>query len=581
VPAANENRLREEEIIGGFEPNTSDDESFLVEVYGEYPGILPDFGEEPEDEPIAEVIADTASEPQTEINTEVNDNAVATEEAIDLSSIDEFFANKNTTNDENVASVWDNFDNDSSEQSVIEQQDINDSDNVSDAIDISVSGDISAPEDMIQEAADIVPDNIDISIDEPADISPENIIQDDAPANQIADDILESIDFNAVAKPESDELLDIGDDLKQLLAQDLLRSQAKSVSEAANVDEPVDEAVLNERLKSFLPVEDKAETEYIDISALDASSPSIVAARTTPNPEYVDEPVQLPMSEQAQQSAKKEKKPPKPPKLNVPKEKKEHSNKRKKSLWIAASVAILMAIGFGGYYLVSEYGLIDKLTMSGDDSLDTTKVVNEKPAETPTEDKAAALKEPVTQPTETIKPAPIVEESHEQKDLDKSAAKSETKQKPKPQAPQIKKAEKPKRDIAMKNKQETPPAKVKPKLEKPQKKNIAKVEKKEAKTNTKSSKKQAAKDLQSQQDLRFDDHGLYTVEVCSSQSKSEAEAWLKKLEKRNVANAFIKTQLVRNVVVYKVRFGAYSTRQDAASAALKLGLPQVTIDRVR
>ena len=74
---------------------------------------------------------------------------------------------------------------------------------------------------------------------------------------------------------------------------------------------------------------------------------------------------------------------------------------------------------------------------------------------------------------------------------------------------------------------------------------------------------------------------LYTVQVYSSPSKDDAEVWLARLIKKNVNSAFITTKMIRNTIMYRVRFGAFSTQAEAKKAAIKQGFDQTWIDRVR
>ncbi|MDA3843561.1 MAG: SPOR domain-containing protein [Candidatus Kapabacteria bacterium] len=74
---------------------------------------------------------------------------------------------------------------------------------------------------------------------------------------------------------------------------------------------------------------------------------------------------------------------------------------------------------------------------------------------------------------------------------------------------------------------------------------------------------------------------LYTVQVYSSPSKDDAEVWLARLIKKNVDKAFITTKKIRNTMMYRVRFGAFSTQAEAKKAAIKQGFDQTWIDRVR
>jgi cell division septation protein DedD len=74
---------------------------------------------------------------------------------------------------------------------------------------------------------------------------------------------------------------------------------------------------------------------------------------------------------------------------------------------------------------------------------------------------------------------------------------------------------------------------------------------------------------------------VYTVQVYSTPSREDAEEWLRRLQAKNIRDAFISPQRVRDDVWYRVRFGAYESREEARSAALRLGFSQSWIDRVR
>jgi hypothetical protein len=76
-------------------------------------------------------------------------------------------------------------------------------------------------------------------------------------------------------------------------------------------------------------------------------------------------------------------------------------------------------------------------------------------------------------------------------------------------------------------------------------------------------------------------NGVFTVQVYSSPSREDAEDWVDRLKAKSIANTFITTQNVRGQTFYRVRFGSYSTREEAETAALKLGYSTGWVDRVR
>ena len=72
----------------------------------------------------------------------------------------------------------------------------------------------------------------------------------------------------------------------------------------------------------------------------------------------------------------------------------------------------------------------------------------------------------------------------------------------------------------------------------------------------------------------------YTIEIYSSPSLEDAQEWLGRLKRKNI-DGFIKTQKVRDVIWYRVRFGSFGSREKAKEQALKLGFDQSWIDRVK
>lgn len=74
---------------------------------------------------------------------------------------------------------------------------------------------------------------------------------------------------------------------------------------------------------------------------------------------------------------------------------------------------------------------------------------------------------------------------------------------------------------------------------------------------------------------------LYTIQIYSSPSREDAEEWLDKLKARNIVDAFISQQKIRDDLWYRVRFGKFSSREEARTIALKHGFTQTWIDKVR
>ncbi len=77
------------------------------------------------------------------------------------------------------------------------------------------------------------------------------------------------------------------------------------------------------------------------------------------------------------------------------------------------------------------------------------------------------------------------------------------------------------------------------------------------------------------------DKGLFAVQIYSSPSEDDARDWLIKLKSKNIKNGFITTQLMRDKVWYRVRFGEFKTRQKAQAAAMQYGFAQSWVDRIK
>ncbi|MFA6572308.1 MAG: SPOR domain-containing protein [Bacteroidota bacterium] len=74
---------------------------------------------------------------------------------------------------------------------------------------------------------------------------------------------------------------------------------------------------------------------------------------------------------------------------------------------------------------------------------------------------------------------------------------------------------------------------------------------------------------------------LFTVQIYSSLSRDDAEEWLSRLRRKNVASGFITSQKVRDKIFYRVRFGPFDSREEAEAEASKLGFAEIWIDRIR
>lgn len=74
---------------------------------------------------------------------------------------------------------------------------------------------------------------------------------------------------------------------------------------------------------------------------------------------------------------------------------------------------------------------------------------------------------------------------------------------------------------------------------------------------------------------------MWVVQVFSSPSRDDADEWLQALRERNIRDGYIVEQQLKGQPWYRVRFGQFSTREEAEQAAVQNGFRQPWIARVR
>lgn len=75
--------------------------------------------------------------------------------------------------------------------------------------------------------------------------------------------------------------------------------------------------------------------------------------------------------------------------------------------------------------------------------------------------------------------------------------------------------------------------------------------------------------------------GLFSVQVYASPSSEDAEQWLSKLRQKKINGGFVSTQDVRGKKWYRVRFGSYTTMQEAEQMASQSGFGTAWVVRLR
>ncbi len=528
--------LKPEEQLGRFNPGEPDDDTFILEAKGTYPGSAPVFEDQKQVFSQEISMAPLYEAPEEGSVWDVFDSAQP--EVLETAPIDSDFPIDKERIDPDAleAELHDKIAN--LDNLVLEDEE-----------DL-----FSAPTEQPEE--DLFGSAINFDLDNPQETA--NIIQEPfieqfeepQPSNQ------------QELSPISQDEFQIDEDLKAMLQADL--AEKKSKKEEADSLLSSEEKAKNE---TFVPVDDLEDAVVIDFASI---SPDLDAeeAKAEPQPEPVKD-EQKPKTKKA-----------KPVKEKKPKKKRYILMPFAYAAMITLSLSIL---GAGGYYAWYKFIIEEKPKeeIVEEHKPEEKKVETHAKAEEPKHDTAEAkteekhdsdlVQKPETKPAEELKEAPKAEPKKEiEKPKKEIPAKKElpaAKEKPIKEAKKdiaVKTSEKPKEPVekAKPAKKEQP----KPKVEKPEPKPlVTKHETKPTKETSKSIKKEE----------------VYTVQIYSSPSKEDAEAWLDKLRKRNISGGFISPQKVRDQVWYRVRFGNFASRDEASAAAKRHGFAQSWVDRIK
>lgn len=407
----------------------------------------------------------------------------------------------------------------------------------------------------------------------------DNFSHDDNVINESEEDLFEFEKQKLKKKsvPKNDDELD-DSELASYVSG--LMAATKRKSKVSNSNNDSDET--EPELRPFDPVENDAETSVV-ISDYELDKPSTSAIADM---QFTPSEPPKPKFDTPEPAA--EQKEPAPKKDNKAKVQKDNTEKKKRKfglLPILSAVALLLIVAGISYFFIFDNALT---LFSGKSIPDSLNVVNNEIVE----------KQDITDDAEIIKEDSIptidtVQIASAEKDAEKEAEESisqaiddnEVKQievKPEETKPVIK-APEPVKVQPVAKKQEA----VKPKATEP--KTPVKIESapkvKETIAEAKIEKKADSEALKetaiSETFVPKDEPGVYIVQIYSSPSLEDAKAWLEKLKSKNVPGAFISEQNVRDKVWYRVRFGNFTTREEARVAALRYGFAQTWIDRVK
>ncbi|MFP4543198.1 MAG: SPOR domain-containing protein [Candidatus Kapaibacterium sp.] len=596
MAALEKNKLKFEESHSGFQPGEQDDDTFLLETKGEYPGKVREFEDLEEEtlpnevyaaagitpKPAPEEVTAAAEEssnqeedvqqeaPEDEVADEAEDANVANE-AEDAEVIQEREFSE-LSGQEFGGSVKEKAEKD--DTGTVEKEGLDEDEEYLAGGTAAIEKEKQESEqNALEEQESATPPETEINDETDAEVIPaesetadtDTGISDSeeevaAKTQQEAETEQDAVSTGAekAERTEAEEVaeniekgdeetIELDDDLKNLLQDEINRGK-KRVS--IKTEEESEEKSDLPR-EDFTPVDDMEDARMYDLSDIEADKPSnygkqaylpeeekkkagsksgFVLAGTPKGPAY---------SVENSESRKKEKK---------------ETEEKKKPLWVpialvAAGIVLLALLGIGGYYAYNNFMAVEG---------DSEQIAEQEP--TP-----PAEKESVNPGQEDI-PEQREEAATNETDPDEELLAGETET---AQAAD---------DTGQSEAEETKQtAKV----------NVQDSEKEltERRTEQRQQVKQKRrsapeKQQQASSPAETDKDRIYTVQVYASPSQEDAEEWLGKLKAKNLSG-YISSQIIRDEVWYRVRFGKFETREEALKEARKLGFAQTWVDRVK
>jgi hypothetical protein len=525
-----ENSLRQEEKLGGFEPEAED--TFILDKK-EYQGDLPDFSQQPEELNDTKLSEQTAEAP-------IADDGIAEADLIDVSTTE---------------SIWDAF-NDDIDETASSKEDLEETEETQGYEKAGIEE--TEEEQLFSESDTEDIDDISSEIMEEPDEDDELVsegFEDDTEEVLAAEGVLEEDDetpdtdamtFDDEEQPPSDDEMS-DEELTSFLTEELERSRKRKEGIKEQPTKSSNDAIETTAKSNFKPVDDSDDVIEIDLSSYDIDSYSKKKEK----------------QEQKKAAPSKPKPEPKPKPAKVKKEKPPRPKKERKKLpvWLpitAAAAIILLSLSLGGYYLYYYNGVFglfspqDSISIAEDAILhgsDSTSASEKKDSEQEPEKDTEDIPEENTEEVKADEETNIIEEPKEE-----IAETSRYKRKP----------------VSRSNKDF---------------RNVPKVKKQSEPDDNKTTNRDQPDIIKNTKDLPFtldeNERGVFTVQIYSTLSEDDALDWLLKLRQKNIGSAFISQQKIRDKVWYRVRFGAYQTERDAKEAASKYGFAQSWIDRVK
>ena len=525
-----ENNLKDEEVFGGFEPD-EDDDSFYLEV----------------DDSLAPVITDF-SDNVRELNPSEN-SPIAIVAPLGPLEVQE------------------------KEPEILPDNNIPDSDEVIPEQEIPVEEPIDkvVPDDMIkyEEKPEIIKEADNLQPVEEENPEPEAPETEEEPTpNSIFDELFKEPETTVHEKELIDRPFKLDDDILSLIESDLATPRRRKEINKIEIPE-VSHEDNEQGLKDFQGVDNVKGAEFIDISAINAVHPSTFQNDEPLDDDYINESVQDTPGPTSYRDLSNSRYvnsvPEEEPVISKIKEKK----KKRNPFLIYGSIAALLllaAVALTAYYFFVYKG--NNPFKSKSNSLIPNKTTN------PVQKKSVLKNQDVSSKDTSVKVSlPLIKHDT----INTSSKKQITAEKQLPvivkQKPIVKLEPKPKKIVSV-NKPK-PEKKIILAENKPKVNNKVK-EQRIKQTDKKKIDNKTVKPVEPV----LPKTELYTIEIYSTPNVDDAEQWLSKLSKRGIS-ASLSQQKIRGVIWYKVRYGKFTTRNEAKESAIKNGFSRSWIDRLK
>lgn len=586
-----DSNITEEERQSGYKPNETGDDTFMLEELDSYPGVLPDFSYEEDplipskspfednDEDFDSFEEDSSSDDTIE-DTNLDDFDLDNLSGLEVDEGSNFEYEEETTDttsgafEDSDADVFTGF-NDDPEEFDSSSFKLDDNDDIEELSEAEIRalegnlGDYGEENDEFGESFEN--DDSDDSFD---DFSSEDQENDN-----------DNVDGN--------DGLELDDDLKNLLKKDLKKSK-----ERKGYDFNFDDEIEVVRDDEF-PIDEDMSADVMNFSDIDADKPSNFG---------------IDKIEGEKAKSKKE---------SFKEKLKENKKLSKRMIYVYSGVAVTLLMALLITAILNKDNIFNENKLKSDSTLveDNQEEIKEEPKKKTKKEntKTASKSKTITEKAEE-KPEPeatkiddvTIEDNIDttnQQDIVLEEKQEETKEKVNlvKDANDIQKIENQKsvvsEDLYLKNeskKKEVKQLKEQPKKELPKTTNIAdkrNIKGKPITTNKSKVIEQKSDLVKSEQRSKIpennkslkvaypkkeqSDEGLFIVQIYASQSKEDANFWLRKLKEQNINDAFISEQIVRDEIWYRVRFGSFTSKTEALETASKLGYAQTWVDRVK